>query len=77
MAEQKIERRQVFEGEKLPEGYGVVVTCRDGQEVAYGDARKIPHEQDTLYKNFVGAKFLYGADKVSLIRKENGLLIRQ
>ena len=74
-------RGQVFScsdlWERLPEDYGVVVLVRNGHDVAYGDAHSLLCEKDTLEKNFIGAKFMYGAGKVYLIRKENGVLVRQ
>lgn len=64
--------------EALPEGYGVIVVCRYGQIVAYGDIwnRKYPHEQDVLEKNFTGAKMQHG-DQAFLVKRENGILICQ
>lgn len=72
-----IKMGHVFESndwDELPEGYGVVVVVKNGKEVAYGDV--LPNEGDILCKNFVGAKFMYGANKVYLIRRESGVLIR-
>lgn len=63
--------------EKLPEGHAVVVFIRNGKDVVYGNVHRLPHNEDELNKNLVGARFIHGYSNSFIVKKEGGGLIRQ